>query len=89
MPLNCDTRIMNTVNEIWHTTNEGTKWIFVLPKPTLVTIKCKNSEPTDGKLQNKAILFILPKYKLYTSSTVIVSVEDQHNNYLIKQLQNQ
>lgn len=71
IPIACDTRLMNTQLEIWHKLKRTNTWIFVLSKPTDVTLNCEHPEVKNLLLSHTGIISIGSDCKIYTSVTTI------------------
>lgn len=73
IPNECDTRILNNKAEIWHKLETGNNWLYVLPKPTDVTVSCLTFPLTNMILNDTGILSIRSNCKLFTSATTLLS----------------
>lgn len=73
IPKNCDTRISNIDNEIWHRLHNSNNWIYVTSKPVSLTINCKGQSPLDIPIVKTGILSLAQSCKGYTSTTVLTS----------------
>ncbi|XP_072385482.1 uncharacterized protein [Diabrotica undecimpunctata] len=76
IPSSCDTRIIQTEYEIWHKLNKPNSWIYVLPKPTDLTLSCQTSTPISIVLSNTGIFSTSNNCKTYTGSTILISVSN-------------
>ncbi|KAJ8966794.1 hypothetical protein NQ314_003290 [Rhamnusium bicolor] len=73
IPKNCDVRITNSINEIWHKLSNNSSWIYITPKEIDVTLSCNNYPLTNFLLNNVGIITLKENCKLYTSSIIISS----------------
>lgn len=80
IPDSCDTRIIPGTFEIWHKLQNKNHWIYVLPKPTDITVNCINTKPINLVLNNTGILNIETNCQLYTSSTTLISDVSIHES---------
>ncbi|KAJ8935657.1 hypothetical protein NQ314_012706 [Rhamnusium bicolor] len=73
IPKNCDVRITNSINEIWHKLSNNSSWIYITPKEIDVTLSCTNYPLTSFLLNNVGIITLKENCKLYTSFIIISS----------------
>lgn len=81
IPNDCKTKILAGYIEIWQNL-VGNKWIYVLSKPQLLTISCKNLV-IEKEVSNTGILSIKSGCKAYSSRTQLIAnneilIEFQH-----------
>ena len=80
IPNSCDVRIIPGTFEIWHKLSQPNTWVYVLPKPTDITINCLDKKPINLFLNQTGILTLVSNCKLYTSSSILISESTVHES---------
>lgn len=72
IPSNCDIRIVNIENNIWHQLQTSNSWLFLLTKPETLSINCKTSKNViDIKLSKSGVISLNHDCIAYSKSTLL------------------
>lgn len=73
IPADRDTRVIRITSSIWSKFETQNKWLYVLPKPEVLTLNCKSREElVDVSLHGKGTISIHRVCKGYTSSALVI-----------------
>lgn len=70
IPVFCKTRTIQADFEVWQPLPNN-QWIFILSKPTRITISCDSSPIEDADLESTGVLQLRENCKGYTSTSVL------------------
>jgi hypothetical protein len=72
IPPSCSQRIIELNQTLW-TQLDNNEWLFVAPKPDVLTVLCSKHEPTDVKLSGSGRMQLSAMCKVYGTQILIKS----------------
>lgn len=70
IPETCTTKKLLADIEVWHKI-QSNEWLYILSKPTMVNILCRNSDDAEERLQMMGTLHLDSDCKAYTGTTML------------------